>query len=115
MKRRPLILISPDIESKGKEFGDLSISSSGKYEEALIGAGGLPLTMPATISRAVVADCVGRADGVLLTGGDDVEPHLYANGLPKRARTTVETTPDGGRRDFRELLLIDEVFRQHKP
>ena len=115
MKRRPLVLISPDIESKGKEFGDLSISSSGKYEEALMAAGALPLTMPATISRDLVADCVRRADGVLLTGGDDVEPRLYANGLPRRVRATVETTPDGGRRDYRELLLIDEVFRQHKP
>ncbi len=115
MKRRPLILISPDIESKGKEFGDLSISSSGRYEEALVAAGGLPLTMPATISRDIIADCVRRSDGVLLTGGDDVEPQLYANGLPKRVRSTVETTPDGGRRDYRELLLIDEVFRQHKP
>jgi putative glutamine amidotransferase len=114
-QRRPLILISPDIESKGKEFGDLSISSSGKYEEALMRSGGLPLTMPATVSRDVVADCVARTDGVLLTGGDDVEPRLYGNGLPRRARETVDTTPDGGRRDYRELLLIDEVFRQRKP
>jgi len=115
MKRRPLILISPDIESKGKEFGDLSISSSAKYEEALLAAGGLPLTMPATVWREVVVECVRRVDGVVLTGGDDVDPRLYANGLPKRALETVETTPDGGRRDYRELLLIDEVFRQHKP
>lgn len=115
MKRRPLVLISPDIESKGKEFGDLSISLSGRYEEALIASGALPLTMPATVSRQVISECVARADGVLLTGGDDVEPRLYANGLSRKACATVEITPDGGRRDFRELVLIDEVFRQRKP
>ena len=28
---------------------------------------------------------------------------------------TVDTTPDGGERDLRELILIDEVFHQRKP
>ena len=110
-----MILISPDVESEGKEFGDLSISLSAKYEQAVIFSGGVPLTMPATDSRDVVAECVRRSDGVLLTGGDDVNPSLYVNGLPEAVFRTVDLTPDGGRRDYRELLLIDEAFRQHKP
>jgi putative glutamine amidotransferase len=115
MSRRPLILVSPDVEEKGKEFKDLSISLSANYQRALIGAGGLPLTMPATIDGTVIAECVRRCDGVLLTGGDDVESRLYAKTLPARARRTVNVTPDGGGRDLCELLLIDEVFRQRKP
>ena len=115
MSRPPLVLISPDIEKKGKEFEDLSISLSHRYQRALANAGALPLTMPATISKELVAECVRRSDGVLMTGGDDVEPRLYGNGLPPRLRGTVCVTPDGGERDFRELLLIDEVFRQRKP
>jgi len=115
MKRFPMILISPDVESKGKEFGDLSISLSSNYEQAVIVAGGVPLTMPATDSRDIVAECVRRADGVLLTGGDDVNPALYGDGLPELMDRTVEVTPDGGKRDYRELLLIDETFRQCKP
>jgi len=115
MANPPLILISPDIESAGKEFADLSISLSTRYSQALIDTGSLPMTMPATISRQVIAECVRRADGILLTGGDDIDPHLYANGLTPGIRRTVEVTPDGGERDFRELLLIDEVFRQRKP
>src|SRR5260370_24497507 len=77
--------------------------------------GGLPLTLPATNSRELLAECVRRSDGIVLTGGDDVDPRLYANGLPARVRRTVGVTPDGGQRDFRELVLIDEVFRQRKP
>jgi putative glutamine amidotransferase len=115
MFRRPLILISPDIDAKGKEFGDLSSSLSSCYERALIEAGALPLTLPATISRDVLAECVQRSDGVVLTGGDDVDPRLYADELPKRVQRTVGITPDGGARDFRELLLLDEIFRQRKP
>jgi putative glutamine amidotransferase len=115
MPRPPLILVSPDIASKGKEHSDFSISLSNRYQQALMVAGGLPLTLPATNSRELLAECVRRADGVMLTGGDDVDPRLYANGLPARVRRTVGVTPDGGQRDFRELVLIDEVFRQRKP
>jgi len=106
MLKRPLILISPDIDAKGKEFGDLSSSLSGCYEQALLDAGALPLTLPATISRDALAECVRRTDGVLLTGGDDVDPRLYTKRLPGQVRRTVGITPDGGARDFRELLLL---------
>lgn len=71
--------------------------------------------MPPAVSRDVVAECVRRADGVLLTGGDDLNPGLYASRLSPRLKRTVEQTPDGGGRDLRELMVIDEVFRQKKP
>ncbi|HEV2390794.1 MAG TPA: gamma-glutamyl-gamma-aminobutyrate hydrolase family protein [Verrucomicrobiae bacterium] len=115
MTKRPLILISPDIEGKGKEFGDLSISLSANYQQAILAAGGLPLIIPVTVERECIADCVRRCDGVLLTGGDDVDPRLYGDVLPAAVRRTVGVTPDGGGRDYRELVLIDEVFRQRKP
>ena len=111
----PLILISPNIEKKGDEFGDVSISLSETYQQALMGAGAMPMAMPATLSRELIAQCVARCDGVLLTGGEDVDPRLYGNGLPPRVRRTVNVTPDGGARDLRELMLIDELFRQRKP
>ena len=115
MSKPPLILISPNVEKKGGEFGDLSISLSETYQQALMGCGAIPIALPATVSRELIAECVGRCDGVLLTGGEDVDPRLYRNGLPPRLRGTVAVTPDGGARDLRELVLIDEVFRQRKP
>jgi len=115
MTRPPLILISPNIEKKGDEFGDMSISLSETYQMALMSAGAMPMAMPATDSRELVAECVSRADGVLLTGGEDVNPKLYGKKLPPRLRRTVTLTPDGGARDLREFMLVDEVFRQRKP
>jgi len=115
MKRRPLVLVSPNIEKKGDEFGDLSISLSETYQRALLAADAIPLAMPATVSRREIAACVGRSDGVLLTGGEDVDPKIYANGLSPCLLRTVTVTADGGQRDFRELVLIDEAFRQRKP
>jgi len=115
MQKPPLILVSPDIESKGKEFGDASISLSGNYQQALMMSGALPLTMPMTISPELISESVRRCDGVMLTGGDDIEPRLYSDKLPDSIQKTVQVTPDGGERDLRELLVINEVFRHRKP
>src|ERR1700690_4626479 len=115
MAKSPLIIVSPSIEKRGVEFHDLSVSLSVKYENAVLQAGGIPVTAPTTTDRERLAEVVRRADGVLLTGGDDIHPDLYDRHLPRTVRRTVDTTPDGGGRDWRELVLIDETFRQRKP
>jgi putative glutamine amidotransferase len=115
MARLPLIIISPSIEKRGVEFHDLSLSLSVKYANAVLQAGGLPIIMPAMTDRQIIAEIVRRADGVLLTGGDDIQPDLYDRHLPPAVRRTVAPTPDDGGRDWRELVLIDEAFRQGKP
>jgi putative glutamine amidotransferase len=115
MARLPLILITPSTEKRGVEFHDLSASLSIKYENAVLQAGGIPLTVPISSDRAILAEIVRRADGVLLTGGDDINPGLYSKKLPKKIRATIEPSPDGGKRDLLELVLIDEIFRQRKP
>lgn len=115
MTKRPLVLVSPSIEKRGVEFHDLSASLSVKYDFAVLQSGGIPVTMPATIDRAVIAECVRRVEGVMLTGGDDINSDLYDKKLPVRIKKTVDQTPDGGGRDLRELVLIEEIFRQRKP
>jgi putative glutamine amidotransferase len=115
MAERPLILVSPSIEKRGVEFHDLSVSLSFQYEKSILQAGGIPFIVPSTTDVALLAEIVRRADGVILTGGDDINPGLYAKKLPRAIRQTIEQTPDGGGRDVRELVLIDEIFRQRKP
>ena len=115
MEIKPLILVSPSIEQRGVEFHDLSASLSVKYDLAVLQAGGIPVTVPATTDRRVLAECVRRVEGVLLTGGDDINFQLYDHKLPAKIKKTVAPTPDGGARDLRELILIEETFRQRKP
>src|SRR4051812_18374449 len=115
MKRLPWILVSPNVEKHGDEFGDCSTSLSETYQNALMAAGGIPVPLAATVSKQVIAEYVSHCDGVLLTGGEDVEPQLYGDALPPSLRRKVVVTADGGARDLRELLLIGEVFRQRKP
>ncbi len=113
MVKPPVILISASTEKRGVEFGDVSISLSENYPRAILAAGGLPLILSCTLDPLLIAESVRRCDGVLLTGGDDVNPDIYWPTLPPRLRQTVG--PLDQRRDFRELLVIEEVFRQKKP
>jgi len=115
MAKPPLILVSPGIERRGIEFNDLSISLSVKYDLAVLQSGGIPVAAPVTTDQALLAEAVRRTDGVLLTGGDDINPDLYADHLPRAVHKTIGETPDGGARDLRELRLIDETLRQRKP
>ncbi len=115
MAKTPRILISPHIEAKGDEMSDLSVSLSFRYQGALMRHGALPLILAATTSPRLISEAVRASDGVLLTGGDDVEPDLYEPSMNETLRKKVSTSPDGGRRDYREFLLISEVFKQKKP
>jgi putative glutamine amidotransferase len=113
MPVRPLILISPSVETKGIEFEDTSLSVSNRYPEAVIAGGGMPVVVPCLPDKQLIADCVARCDGVMLTGGDDIQPELYTSDLSPELRKTIgPTSPE---RDLLETIMIDEAFRQHKP
>ncbi len=110
---RPLILVSPSTQRQGAEFADASISLSNRYTQAIIDAGGVPVIIPCTGSKELVSEYVRRSDGVLLTGGDDVQPKLYSPKLSDALAKTVG--PVEPERDALELMMIDEIFRQKKP
>lgn len=113
MNLSPVILITPSSAAEGAEFADRSISLSNRYTDAVIAAGGLPQVFPATTSRAVIAEAVERCDGVLMTGGDDIDPKLYARDLPQSLAKTVG--PTDADRDVWEALMIAEIFQRQKP
>jgi len=113
MNQRPLILVTPNAQREGSEFSDSSVSLSNRYSEAALAAGGLPWIMPCPPRLEVASEAIRRADGVLLTGGDDVHPRFYTRGLPALLRSKV-MAPDPPR-DLFEIALIRAALRQHKP
>lgn len=109
----PLILVTPCQQAAGTEFSDASISLSNRYTQAINDAGGMPLVLPVTATRDQIAELVRRADGVLLTGGEDIELKHYAPDTPPEIAATIkDVEPE---RDVLEFALVDEVFRQRKP
>ena len=113
MNSAPLILVSPSTEEKGVEFYDYSLSLSQTYLDSLTLAGGLPVVLPCAPSAKAVSEYVRRCDGVMLTGGDDIQADLYCDKVPPALRKTMGRVDP--KRDLLEILVIQEVFKQQKP
>jgi putative glutamine amidotransferase len=113
LRNAPLILISPGTDRRGTEFADASMSLSNRYGLAVTTVGGVPWVLPCSADEGVIEEVVARCNGVLLSGGDDIQPELYLDAVPGALRRTVKTVDPV--RDVHELLLIREVFRQRKP
>jgi len=71
------------------------------------------LILPIVPDRKFLRECVRRVRGVLLTGGDDLDPAIYRKRTPSRLRRTVNL--DHPERDTVEFAVIEEVFQQQKP
>lgn len=77
--RRPLIGITGDIDD---DTGLCTVER--EYGEAIWHAGGIPVVIgPVSASRAYAAAALSRIDGLILSGGGDIDPALY--GEKKRA------------------------------
>ena len=57
------------------EFGTISMGES--YIQAVLRAGGLPVIIPVGLSQEGMRAMFARLDGVLLTGGGDIEPQRF--------------------------------------
>jgi len=76
------------------------------YVEAIIRAGGLPIILP---SINPVDEVLSMVDGILLSGGVDLDPHLYGEKpIPKMGKID----PD---RDKFELQLTKEAIKREIP
>ena len=113
MKNAPTILIATSNEQRGFEFRDRSTSLSHCYTRVTLAAGGIPTLAPVIAEKKAIAEMVRRADGVLLTGGDDLQPDLYDSDLPIKIKAkAVGIDPQ---RDVFEFLLIEQTLKQRKP
>lgn len=83
--------------------------SPGDYAASVARAGGLPLLVPFRTDLALVPDVVALFDGIVFTGGNDLDPALY--GEPRHP-AAVPLDPD--RQRF-ELALLAEAERRQTP
>ena len=114
MKHTPLIVVSTMTEHKGAEFRDRSTSLSFWYTRALARAGAVPLLAPNFPEQKYLArDMVDRADGVMLTGGDDLQTDLYDPDLPRHIKAKAGGVDS--ERDLFEFQLIEQALQQRKP
>lgn len=97
MKRKPVIGINTKLVPDGK---DLYHKLDRNYVSAVERAGGLPVIMPVFRSSADAKAYLERLDGVVFTGGPDLDPKRW--GEPKHPKAEL-LHPDRETSDFAAL------------
>src|SRR5262245_50361369 len=77
---RPLIGINTDFYAASKTYSAHARVNSG-YFDAVLAAGGLPILLPPVGKEAELDALLDRVDGVLLTGGLDMDPRRDGQAL----------------------------------
>lgn len=79
------------------------------YVNAVSAAGGVPLLIPLGLDEASLQTLLDGLDGLLLTGGGDIDAEAYGSDRPD---LILDVDTD---RDRVELFLARAAFEQHKP
>lgn len=86
-----------------------STSAFNTYLEAILNSGGIPVILPRIADREKLYELVASLDGLLLTGGDDIDPKLYNTKLSPLAEN-IEPL-----RDEHELALVRLAYDFNLP
>lgn len=79
------------------------------YSDAVRLAGGIPVLIPVLRDSVTVSELVRHLDGIILSGGEDIDPLYYGEEhLPELGTVNAP-------RDTFDVLLIRTVLRQEKP
>ena len=105
---RPVIGVTASIDHRSPAFGE-TYSLTRKYAEGVMQAGGLPLIVPHNLDEDALRAVLDRLDGVLLSGGGDIDPTLFGE---EAHPATCEIEPD---RDRVELALTRWVIERDMP
>ena len=104
----PLIGVTANFQPDPKsKFGTIQVGES--YIQALLQAGALPVIIPAGLMEAGVSALFERLDGLLLTGGADVDPERFG-GQPHPRVYGIDTG-----RDSIEIQLAQMAAKSDKP
>ena len=76
---KPLIGICPSIKPRQKRGDAYFLFTS--YSDMVATGGGLPVILPLAATLEEAREVVGRVDGVLLTGGADLDPARYGQSV----------------------------------
>jgi putative glutamine amidotransferase len=100
---KPWIGIPTRYHEKSEYIGQIR-----HYLDAILWAGGLPLMIPTTNDRGVVAEYVHRAQGILLPGSPtDIDPKHYG---AERHQKLGKAYPERDATDFAILDLVESEF-----
>ncbi|MFZ1235483.1 MAG: membrane dipeptidase [Prevotella sp.] len=101
-RHRPLIGITTD-------YVDIDASLRDRYYQQVVSAGGVPVLIPPVEHTDVILNTLENIDGLILTGGGDLNP-LWSGVEPEKNLHHVNST-----RDLPELLITRLAFNRQIP
>ncbi|HMM20845.1 MAG TPA: gamma-glutamyl-gamma-aminobutyrate hydrolase family protein [Selenomonadales bacterium] len=104
----PLIGIAANMEG-AEGAGAERYFAGGRYVDAVVEAGGIPLILPIIRGRAAIKRQVQAVAGILLIGGYDVDPLIFGE------EPHADLGPVFPERDEYELAVAGEAKGQQKP
>jgi putative glutamine amidotransferase len=105
---RPFIGINVDFIPAGKQTTAHARLNAG-YFDSVLTAGGLPIVMPPLGKEAEIDAFLDKLDGIVLTGGLDMDPRRH--GLP--THPAVQPMPE--RREENDKVLVRRVLQRQIP
>jgi putative glutamine amidotransferase len=110
MKSLPIIAItSGEIRNQAEPWSPVAHGQSEPYVQAIERAHGVPMIVPLVNETVVLRRLYDLCDGILLAGGNDIDPALYGE-VPYPQ--TYDFSP---RRDQQELQLLAWALEDNKP
>ena len=104
MSKRPVIGVVPLIDYNKNSYWMLP-----GYFGGITEAGGLPVMLPLTDDIGTIGQLASMCDGLLFTGGQDVDPKLYST---RKIGACGECSPE---RDIMEEMLLKRAMELDKP
>lgn len=111
MERKPIIGISSSIivDDLGSFAGYKRAYVNKDYVDAVVRAGGVPLIIPFTTNKEVIISQAQLIDGLILSGGHDINPYNYGQ---EPSQKIGEIFPE---RDIYEMILLEESKKRDIP
>jgi len=95
----------------GKDLSDTTIHKTSlidKYYQAIIASGGVPVIFPSEIPLEVIPELFPNVNGILITGGGDIEPKIF-NGEDHPRVYGVDTIRDGFETELVRLAEKNQI------
>lgn len=110
--KKPIVGISASMmyeEKKELFLGDKYSCVAYSYVDAVYKSGGIPVTLPILKDVSAIREQVKLLDGLVLSGGRDVDPHFYGEEPLEKLQAIF---PE---RDVHEIALIKAAIDLKKP
>jgi putative glutamine amidotransferase len=104
---KPLIGVTAFRTDSGRGYEYMSVTEA--YSSSILEAGAIPVLIPLGLSEQDLSQLRGRLDGILFTGGGDIDITLYGGeDHPSLRGIDIQ-------RDAQEMALVEQVVANRQP